>query len=195
MHGLEPQTIESLNLLKMRNTEFVVALNMVDRLYGWKTCKNAPIVKAMKMQSKDVQMEFQSRLTQIITEFKEQGLNSELYYKNKEMGETYSIVPTSAISGEGIPDMLLLLVEWTQKTMVEKPMFINEIQVTIYIPGKHHKLVLIDINCGFMSNVKVIEGLGTTIDVVLVNGVLHEGDQIVVCGMQGPIVTTIHALL
>lgn len=32
--------------------------------------------------------------------------------------------------------------------------------------------------------VKVVEGLGTTIDVVLVNGVLHEGDQIVVCGMQ-----------
>ena len=32
--------------------------------------------------------------------------------------------------------------------------------------------------------VKVIEGLGTTIDVVLVNGVLHEGDQIVVCGLQ-----------
>ncbi|KAI3867648.1 hypothetical protein MKX03_036558 [Papaver bracteatum] len=176
MHGLEPQTIESLNLLKMWNTEFVVALNMVDRLYGWKTCKNAPIVKAMKMQSKDVQMEFQSRLTQIITEFKEQGLNSELYYKNKEMGETYSIVPTSAISGEGIPDMLLLLVEWTQKTMVEKPMFINEIQCTVL-------------------EVKVIEGLGTTIDVVLVNGVLHEGDQIVVCGMQGPIVTTIRALL
>ncbi|KAI3947738.1 hypothetical protein MKX01_034403 [Papaver californicum] len=176
MHGLEPQTIESLNLLKMRNTEFIVALNKVDRLYGWKTCKNAPIVKAIKMQSKDVIMEFSTRVTQIITEFKEQGLNSELYYKNKEMGETFSIVPTSAISGEGIPDMLLLLVQWTQKTMVEKLMFTNEIQCTVL-------------------EVKVIEGLGTTIDVVLVNGVLHEGDQIVVCGMQGPIVTTIRALL
>ncbi|XP_033144924.1 eukaryotic translation initiation factor 5B-like [Brassica rapa] len=43
--------------------------------------------------------------------------------------------------------------------------------------------------------VKVIEGHGTTIDVVLVNCVLHEGDQIVVCGLQGPIVTTIRALL
>ncbi|KAF7812912.1 eukaryotic translation initiation factor 5B [Senna tora] len=176
MHGLEQQTIESLNLLKMRNTEFIVALNKVDRLYGWKTCRNAPIVKAMKQQTKDVQNEFNMRLTQIITQLKEQGLNTELYYKNKEMGETFSIVPTSAISGEGIPDLLLLLVQWTQKTMVEKLTYIDEVQCTVL-------------------EVKVVEGHGTTIDVVLVNGVLHEGDQIVVCGMQGPIVTTIRALL
>ncbi|KAL3513864.1 hypothetical protein ACH5RR_026581 [Cinchona calisaya] len=176
MHGLEPQTIESLNLLKMRNSEFIVALNKVDRLYGWKTCRNAPIMKAMKQQSKDVQIEFNMRLTQVITQFKEQGINTELYYKNKEMGETYSIVPTSAISGEGIPDLLLLLVQWTQKTMVEKLTYQDEVQCTVL-------------------EVKVIEGHGTTIDVVLVNGVLHEGDQIVVCGMQGPIVASIRALL
>uniref|UniRef100_A0A3Q7FKF3 Eukaryotic translation initiation factor 5B n=1 Tax=Solanum lycopersicum TaxID=4081 RepID=A0A3Q7FKF3_SOLLC len=190
MHGLEPQTIESLNLLKMRNTEFIVALNKVDRLYGWKVCKNAPIVKAMKQQSKDVQFEFNTRLTQIVTQFKEQGINTELYYKNKEMGkDTFSIVPTSAISGEGIPDMLLLLVQWTQKTMIERLTYSNEVQCTVL-------------------EVKVVEGHGTTIDVVLVNGVLHEGDQIVVCGMQawkspfyvhylslGPIVTSIRALL
>ncbi|CAJ1976957.1 unnamed protein product [Sphenostylis stenocarpa] len=128
MHGLEQQTIESLNLLKMRNTEFIVALNKVDRLYGWKTCRNSPIVKAMKQQTKDVQNEFNMRLTQIITQFKEQGMNTELYYKNKEMGETFSIVPTSAISGEGIPDLLLLLVQWTQKTMVEKLTYSEEVQ-------------------------------------------------------------------
>ncbi|KAK6259211.1 hypothetical protein SCA6_013685 [Theobroma cacao] len=159
MHGLEPQTIESLNLLKMRNTEFIVALNKVDRLYGWKVLRNAPILKSLKQQSKDVQNEFNMRLTHIITQFKEQGLNTELYYKNREMGETFSIVPTSAITGEGIPDLLLLLVQWAQKTMVEKLTFNDEVQCTVL-------------------EVKVIEGLGTTIDVVL-----------------GPIVTTVRALL
>nr|XP_010925041.1 LOW QUALITY PROTEIN: eukaryotic translation initiation factor 5B-like [Elaeis guineensis] len=176
MHGLEPQTIESLNLLKSRNTEFIVALNKVDRLYGWKPCPNAPIVKALKQQSNDVKNEFNMRLTQIITQLKEQGLNTALYYKNREMGETFNIVPTSAISGEGIPDLLLLLVQWAQKTMEEKLTYVDEVQCTVL-------------------EVKVIEGLGTTIDVVLVNGVLHEGDQIVICGMQGPIVTNIRALL
>ncbi|KAG6408497.1 hypothetical protein SASPL_131510 [Salvia splendens] len=65
MHGLEPQTIESLNLLKMRNTDFLIALNKVDRLYGWKSCRNAPIGKAIRQQSKDVMIEFNMRLTQI----------------------------------------------------------------------------------------------------------------------------------
>ncbi|XP_020261198.1 LOW QUALITY PROTEIN: eukaryotic translation initiation factor 5B-like [Asparagus officinalis] len=176
MHGLDPQTIESLNMLKSRNTEFIVALNKVDRLYGWKTCPNAPIIKAMKQQSNDVKNEFNMRLTQIVTQFKEQGLNTALYYKNREMGETFNIVPTSAISGEGIPDLLLLLIQWTQKTMEEKLTYSDEVECTVL-------------------EVKMIEGLGTTIDVVLVNGVLHEGDQIVVCGMQGPIMATIRALL
>ncbi|XP_074370805.1 eukaryotic translation initiation factor 5B-like [Apium graveolens] len=180
MDGIKPQTVESLNLLKMRKTQFIVALNKVDRLYGWKTCRNASIVKAMKQQSKDVQNEFDRRLTEIIAQFKEQGWNSNLYYKieKKEMEKTISvapIVPTSAISGEGIPDLLLLLVKWCQKNMVEKLTYSDKVQCAIL-------------------EVKANEGDGTTIDVVLVNGVLHEGDQIVVCGTQGPIVTTIRAL-
>ncbi|KAK6923757.1 Translation initiation factor IF- 2, domain 3 [Dillenia turbinata] len=171
MHSLEEQTIESINLLKMRKTEFIVALNKVDRLYGWKTCPNSPIQRALKQQTRDVQKEFNQRLEEVIFRFKEQGLNTELYYKNSEMGETFNIVPTSAISGEGIPDLLLLLVQRAQKTMLEKLTFIDEVQCTVL-------------------EVKVIEGHGTTIDVVLVNGVLHEGEEIV-----GPIVTTIRALL
>ncbi|XP_062107184.1 eukaryotic translation initiation factor 5B-like [Humulus lupulus] len=117
----------------------------------------APIVKAKKQQSKDVQNEFNMRLTQIVTQFKEQGLNNELYYKNKEMGETNNIVPTSAITY----DLLTL--------------------------GSYFNCIVLE--------VKVIEGHGTTIDVLLVNGVLHEGDQIVVYGMKGPIVASIRALL
>ncbi|CAL5414699.1 unnamed protein product [Camellia sinensis] len=138
MHGLEPQTIESLNLLKRRNTEFIVAWNKVDRIYGWKVCRSAPLVKAMKQQSKDVQIEFNAKLTQVITQLKEQGLNTKLYYRNKEMGETYSTVPTCAISGEGIPDLLLLLVQWTQETMIEKLTYSNEVQVITQL--KEHGL-------------------------------------------------------
>ncbi|KAL5710722.1 hypothetical protein ACHQM5_021252 [Ranunculus cassubicifolius] len=186
MHGLENQTKESVELLQKRNTEFIVALNKVDRLYGWKTCPNAPIRKALDRQTKAVQDEFKRKVEEICWQFKALGLNTKLYYQNKEMRETYcrnkqmrettNIVPTSAVSGEGIPDLLLLMIQWTPKTIAEKLMFSNEVQCTVL-------------------EVKVIEGLGTTIDVILVNGVLKEGDQIVVCGMQGAIVTSIRSLL
>ena len=65
--GLEKQTIESLDLLKHRNMRFIVALNKVDRLYRWKTCPNAPIAKALKSQSEDVQSEFKWRVTEVCT--------------------------------------------------------------------------------------------------------------------------------
>jgi translation initiation factor 5B len=63
--GLEKQTIESLGLLKHHNAKFVVALNKVDRLYGWKTFPNTPILKALKSQTDDVQREFKWRVTEV----------------------------------------------------------------------------------------------------------------------------------
>ncbi|CAL9216205.1 unnamed protein product, partial [Arabidopsis halleri] len=165
MRGLEPQTLESLHLLRRSNVKFLVALNKVDTVCGWEKSKNAPLLKTMEQQSRDVANEFDMRLDHVKTQFQEQGLSSEIYYKNREMGETICIVPTSAISGEGIPDLLLLLVLWAQKTMVEKLTYVDKVQCTVL-------------------EVKGIEGHGITVDVVLVNGVLREGDQIVVRGSQ-----------
>jgi len=38
--------------------------------------------------------------------FAEQGFNSVLYWENQDIGEYVSFVPTSAISGEGLPDLI-----------------------------------------------------------------------------------------
>eukprot|EP01114_Cavostelium_apophysatum_P021077 TRINITY_DN724_c0_g1_i2.p1 TRINITY_DN724_c0_g1~~TRINITY_DN724_c0_g1_i2.p1 ORF type:complete len:947 (-),score=411.76 TRINITY_DN724_c0_g1_i2:15-2855(-) len=176
MHGLEPQTIESINLLKMKGIAFVVALNKVDRLYGWKAQNNKPIQHSLGKQDSSTVMEYKERVRETITAFAEQGLNSVLYYENKNFRKYVSLVPTSAHTGEGIPDLLLLLVQLTQQRMADKLLFLSNLQCTVL-------------------EVKVVEGLGTTIDVILVNGTLYKGDTIVVCGMNGPIVTTIRALL
>ncbi|PVH62972.1 hypothetical protein PAHAL_3G441900 [Panicum hallii] len=174
--GLEKQTIESIGLLKHRNVRFIVALNKVDRLYGWKTCPNAPIAKALKNQSEDVQSEFKWRVTEVVTQLKESGFNAALYYENKKMKEVVNIVPTSAVSAEGIPDLLLLLVRWVPEIMMERLTYVNNVECTVL-------------------EVNEDKDFGTTIDVVLINGALCKGDRIVVCTKQGPFTTNIRYLL
>lgn len=176
MHGLEPQTLESMKLLRDRKTPFIVALNKIDRLYGWKKIDNNGFQDSLRMQSKAVQNEFKNRLEQTKLAFAEQGFNSELYYENKSMAKYVSLVPTSAHTGEGIPDMLKLIVQLTQERMVGSLMYLSEVQATVL-------------------EVKQIEGFGMTIDVILSNGILKEGDRIVLCGVEGVIKTNIRALL
>lgn len=176
MHGLEPQTIESIRLLKDRKTPFIVALNKIDRLYGWETFPNNSFRDSLARQSSSVQREFQDRFEQAKLALAEQGLNSELYYSNKNLGRVVSIVPTSAVTGEGVPDLLYLLLDLTQTRMSKQLMYLSQLEATVL-------------------EVKVIEGLGTTIDVVLSNGILREGDRIVLCGQNGPIATNVRALL
>ncbi|KAH7102467.1 hypothetical protein BKA62DRAFT_637497 [Auriculariales sp. MPI-PUGE-AT-0066] len=176
MHGLEPQTLESLRLLRDKKTPFIVALNKIDRLFGWQTTPDNSFRDSFAKQNSAVQREFSNRTQGVITEFAEQGLNAVLYYENKSFARNVSLVPTSAITGEGIPDMIQLLVNLTQQRMSDRLMYLSELECTVL-------------------EVKVIEGLGTTIDVVLSNGILREGERIVVCGLNGPIVTQIRALL
>ncbi|ODQ68432.1 hypothetical protein NADFUDRAFT_49072 [Nadsonia fulvescens var. elongata DSM 6958] len=176
MHGLEPQTIESIRLLKAGKTPFIVALNKIDRLYGWDATANGAFRDSLAKQNKSVQREFEDRLEKTKLAFAEQGLNAELYYKNKNMAKNVSLVPSSAITGEGIPDLLSLLLTLTQTRMNKQLMYLSTLEATIL-------------------EVKVVEGLGTTIDVVLSNGILHEGDRIILCGQNGPIATNVRALL
>ena len=161
MHLLEPQTIESLNMLRQRRCPFVVALNKIDRLYDWKSRPNAAFRDTLKLQPQHTQDEFYTRLDQTITAFQEQGLNAALYYENDDPRNTISLVPTSAVSGEGIPDLLALLVRLSQQYMQKRLTVTDDVKATVL-------------------EKKVIEGLGTTLDVILVDGKLRVGDTIVV---------------
>ena len=101
MHGLEPQTIESINLLKQRKTPFVIALNKIDRCYGWKSKPNAPFRMSLAEQPSSTQDEFEKRKNEALVLMAGQGLNCIEYYKNTDFRKYISVVPTSAITGEG----------------------------------------------------------------------------------------------
>ncbi|KAG8970054.1 hypothetical protein FRC03_011853 [Tulasnella sp. 419] len=145
-------------------------------MYGWEAIPNNAFRDSLAKQQVSVKREFEKRVQDTIVAFAEQGLNAVLYYENKNFARNVSLVPTSAITGEGVPDMIMLLVNLTQQRLSESLMYLSELECTVL-------------------EVKVIEGLGTTIDVVLSNGILREGDRIVVCGLNGPIVTQVRALL
>jgi len=176
MHGLEPQTLESISMLKRKRTPFVVALNKVDRCYDWTPTEGASIREALSKQAQNTLDEFEQKKVNAFTELNEQSLNVALYWDNEDPGSTVSVVPTSAITGEGVPDLLRVVLSLTQQRLAAKLMFGYNLQCTVL-------------------EVKVVEGLGATLDVILVNGCLHAGDTMVLCTQDGPIVTTARALL
>ncbi|KAG8586845.1 hypothetical protein GDO81_005498 [Engystomops pustulosus] len=176
MHGLEPQTIESLNLLKNKKCPFIVALNKIDRLYDWKKSPETDVAATLKKQKKNTKDEFEERTKAIIVEFAQQGLNAALFYENKDPRTFVSLVPTSAHTGDGMGNLISLLVDLTQTMLSKRLAHSEELRAQV-------------------MEVKALPGMGTTIDVILINGRLREGDTVIVPGVEGPIVTQIRGLL
>jgi len=179
MRGLQPQTIESLELLKKQRGPFAIALNKVDRLRGWKrdprrqdTC----IRSALERQQEHVKTEFRERMDEICWRLKEYGLNCYLYWENEDLARYVSIIPTSARTGEGIPNLLYFILLVSQRFMHNRLQAQNELECKVV-------------------EVKTTEGFGPTIDVVLKNGTLRVGDEIVIAGIDAPLVTRIRALV
>lgn len=104
------------------------------------------------------------------------GLNAALYWDKVDFTEYIPLVPTSAISGDGMGDLIAQIITYSEKYLVDKLMLTKEVEA----------LVL---------EVKVIGGLGTTIDVILRNGILNESDTMILTGSDGPFVAQARALL
>jgi len=176
VQGLEQQTIESLNILKESNIKFIIALNKIDRLYGWVKIENRPIQDALEENNILCIDEFNNRLYEIQGQLKEQSINSELYWNNNSIEDTISICPLSAISGEGIPDLLNLIVNISENILTE--------QITISQQLK----------CIVMEKTAV-DNIGITVDALLISGTLNKGDNILIKTSDGIIKTQIRNLL
>ena len=130
----------------------------------------------IEMQQRNTQQEFQERTKSVIVQFAEQSLNAALFYENPNPLSYVSMVPTSAVTGDGMGNLMALIVELTQTVLSKRLMYSEELHATVL-------------------EVKAIPGYGTTIDVILINGTLREGDTVVLAGTDGPIVTQIRSLL
>lgn len=174
-HLLEPQTLESIELLKLRKTPFVVALNKIDRLYGWER-SDKEVGDIIASQPESVRREFHDRVERVILRFAEIGLNARLYGENPDPKKFISLVPTSAITGEGLGNLVDLILKINENFMKKRNTY-----------SGNFECVLLE--------VKIVEGFGATVDAILVDGHLHEGDRICICSTDGPVVTKIKSIL
>jgi translation initiation factor 5B len=176
--GMKPQTEEALGILKNSKTPFIVAANKVDKISGWRSQPDLTLMKNISSQSQNVQRELDTKLYELVGQLSNHGLNSERFDRVDDFTKTVAIVPTSALTGEGIPEILMVLMGLAQKFL--------EQGLKTDTSGKARGTIL---------EVKETTGLGTTIDVILFDGTLKKNDTIVIGGLDEPIVTKVRALL
>ena len=175
--GIQPQTIESLRILVKNKVPFLIAANKIDRLPGWKSYPDLPLSKVLQKQSSSTLESLQTVIYEIMGELSHFNLQPERYDKIKNFAKKIAIIPTSAISGEGIPELFLVLASLTEQYLKS--------QLALHLEsGK-----------GVVLEVKKEVGLGTTLDVILFDGVIRQNSQIVIAGKNGVISTKIRALL
>ncbi|MEM2863789.1 MAG: translation initiation factor IF-2 [Candidatus Bathyarchaeia archaeon] len=174
--GVEPQTVESLEILRDRRVPFLVAANKIDVIPGWRTGPSF-FTESLKLQPVEAVKLLDEHIYRIMGDLSLKGFQAERFDRVRDFKRQVAIVPTSARSGEGIPELLAVLVGLTQAYMREL------LKVT---PGPGRAVVL---------EVKEELGLGVTLNIILYDGKLRVNDRIVLGGRDRIIDTRVRAIL
>ncbi|ODS42300.1 MAG: translation initiation factor IF-2 [Candidatus Altiarchaeales archaeon IMC4] len=166
--GFMPQTVEAINILRHYKTPFVVAANKVDAIKGFTRVDDSP---------EHIKREFYDKFYKLVGALSEHGFDSDMYNNITNFGKQVAIVPVSARTGYGTPELLMVIMGLAQQYLA------GQLSVDIDSPGK-----------GTILEVKEKKGLGVTIDVIIYEGRIKRGDLIVV-GAEEPIITKVKALL
>ena len=168
MEGLQPQTIESINILKQTKTPFVIAGNKIDRIHGWRCQKDRSFLASLQDQRQDVVDLFQQRYWKLVGQVSEHGINLERYDQIKDFRQSFPLVPMSAKEGEGLQDLLTVTVGLAER-------FLEDRLTDTLGPAE-----------GTILEMKDEIGMGKTIDVILHRGSLNVTDTITVVSADGP---------
>ena len=176
MEGCRPQTLESLRVLKNAKTPFVIAANKVDRIYGWEAQPGRAMALSMRNQTQDSMGLFEKQYWNLVGQFAEEGLNIERYDRVKDFTKDIAMVPISAREGEGIQDLLAVVIGLAERYLTD--------QLTD-VEGSGEGTVL---------EMKEERGLGKTLDVILHRGSIKKGDEIVLVTTEGGLSTRVKGL-
>lgn len=175
IEGFQPQTLESIQLLRQFKTPFIVAATKIDKIKGWNPY-GGTFTESFAKQPQFVKDSLEEKIYKIVSQMNANGFEGERFDRISDFKKTIAVVPCSGISGEGISELLMTLAGLAQVFLKKQ----------IEIASRD--------GIGSVLEVKEFRGLGTTIDVILYDGEIHRGDWLVVGGRQ-PVITKIKALL
>lgn len=175
--GIKPQTIECIDILKYYKTPFVVALNKIDLLPGWRSNKKMGLLDSIKSQNENVTLLIEKRLYEIVGKLSELGFNAERFDRVEDYTKQIAIIPVSAKTSEGIAELFMVITGLSQRFLEES--------LKVDVKGNAKGTVL---------EVKEEKGLGITIDVIIYDGTLKRNDMIVIGSLDEPVVTKVKAL-
>ncbi len=170
--GIKPQTAEVLQILKAGKTPFLIALNKIDSISGWK--KHATIKESVEQQAIHVRQEFDQALLQFQASLQGHGFQSDLYWEVEDFTKRVALVPCSARTKEGIPELLFVLSGLCQKFLKER------LQTSEDAKG-----VILEVKKS--KNQEWAEA-------ILYDGSLDEGDELVIGSFNEPIIAKVRAL-
>ena len=175
--GFEVQTVESIQILEKRKVPFVIALNKIDQIPGWNNTKSIFISEQIKAQGNDMISTLDEKIYTVVGSLSKLGYNSEAFWRVKDFTKEVAIVPVSAAKNIGIPELMAVLVGLAQQYMTKKL-------------ERHEGETK-----GIVLEVKDELGLGPSANIILIDGVLKQGDRVVVAKRDNAIVTKVKALL
>jgi translation initiation factor 5B len=175
--GFEAQTNESIEILRKRKVPFVIALNKIDMVTGWRKGDTPFISDQIKKQDVNIQTTLDEKIYNVVGSLSRLGYNSEAFWRVKDFTKELAIVPVSAVSGVGIPELLAVMIGLTQQYMAKK----------LERRDGAARGIILEIN----EEV----GLGPSANIILLDGILKQGDHITVAKRDSAIVTKIKALL
>ena len=176
--GFKPQTFEALNILKMYKTPFIVAASKIDKLFGWDSIENSSFTESFKKQAPNVQQDLEMKLYELIGVLHDEGFQSERFDRVSDFASQIAIVPISASTGEGIIELITMLLGLAQKYLTSK------LEIHEDAPAK-----------GTVLEVKEEVGLGTTIDAIIYDGILKTNDEIALMVSDDVLTTKIRSIL
>lgn len=163
--GLMPQTTESLRLLRRWKTPFVVAANKIDLIDGWRSGNFEPFIQSVQRQTEETVSRLDEAIYKLAGDLSSLGFSAERYDRIADFSRNVAIVPLSAKTREGVPDLLLVLVGLAQR-------FLEQRLDTEDGPAE-----------GTVIEVREEKGLGVTADTIIYSGTMHVGDSVVIaCG-------------